>query len=319
MNQKKILIVYYSQSGQLESVLKEIAAPLEEEPGIQVDTIRLRPRNDYPYPWGFFQFLDTFPESVYMEGPELEETGLTGEESYDLIILGNTTWYLSPAPPISSFLKSDAGQKLIKKSHIVSVIACRNMWVRGYIKMREFIEQSGGKIIDNVVLVDQGSSLATFVTTPRWMLTGKKDRMWGVFPPAGVHENEVRRAKRFGYALVDALKKDLEKGGNSLLYGLGAVHVDVRVLPSEFAAHRSFLVWGKILRAVGKPGSFWRKPVLFMYVTFLITLIMTVVPITMFLRVLISPLISGKLKKQKYEFEKPSGSSTERSGQYSDE
>jgi hypothetical protein len=40
---KKVLAVYYSQTGQLTSVIKSICAPLESTPGIEVSYECLQP------------------------------------------------------------------------------------------------------------------------------------------------------------------------------------------------------------------------------------------------------------------------------------
>ena len=47
---------------------------------------------------------------------------------------------------------------------------------------------ASGLTVDNVVVTHQGPPLATFVTTTRALFTGKRDRLWGIFPPAGIPE-----------------------------------------------------------------------------------------------------------------------------------
>ena len=43
----------------------------------------------------------------------------------------------------------------------------------------------GARLIDHVAFTDPGPTLATLVTTPRWMLTGRRDAWLGL-PPAGI-------------------------------------------------------------------------------------------------------------------------------------
>jgi hypothetical protein len=277
---------------------------------------RLEPQHPYPFPWSFFRFLDVFPESVYMDPPSLKPLSLKGDEPFDLVIVAYQVWFLSPSLPITGFLQSETGKKLLSGKPVVTVIACRNMWLMAQEKVKALLQQAGARLLDNVALVDQGSSLLTFITTPRWLLTGNKGSQDGLLPPAGIPDEAIRRAARFGHALLDALSQDREKGDAPLLEGLGAVEVDVRLIPSEKVGTRSFMIWGKLLRKVGVPGSAARKPVLFIYVVFLISLIISVVPLTMVLRTLLRPLMKKRLQAQKDYFELPSGSATTRMACY---
>jgi hypothetical protein len=174
----------------------------------------------------------------------------------------------------------------------------------------------GAKLIDNAVLVDQGPPWATFVTTPRWLLTGNKRGFWGIFPPAGVADDDIRGASRFGRAIADSLQKLETEKDASLLKGLGAVKVNPGYVAGEKIAHRSFFVWGKLFRAIGKTGHPLRRSLLIVYIVFLITMILTVMPLGVIIRALLKPFMKEKLENQVKEYEKPSGSSTERMAQY---
>lgn len=314
---KKVLVVYYSQTEQLTQVIRNICAPLENAAQIDVHYERIEPQQPYPFPWSFFRFLDAFPESVYLDPPPIKPLSLKGDEEFDLILVAYQVWFLSPSLPITAFLKSEVGKQLLAGKPVVTVIACRNMWLMAQEKVKMLLQQAGARLLDNVALVDQGHSLLTFITTPRWLLTGNKGTRGGLLPPAGIAEEAIRRSARFGHALVDGLAHDLERGERPMLEGLQAVDVDIRLIPSEKIGTRSFMIWGKLLRKVGKPGSGVRKPVLFIYVVFLITLIISVVPVTMLLRTLLRPLMRKRLQRQKTYFEQPSGSAADRMMNYS--
>ncbi|MGM0593516.1 MAG: dialkylresorcinol condensing enzyme [Pseudomonadota bacterium] len=313
---KRVLVIYYSQTDQLTRVVRSVCAPLEQDEGVALHYERLEPQQPYPFPWTFFRFLDAFPESVYLDPPPLKPLSLQGDEPFDLVILAYQVWFLSPSLPISAFLQSERGKQLLADRPVVTLIVCRNMWLMAQEKVKVLLHQAGARLLDNVALVDRGSSLATFITTPRWLLTGNKGREGGLLPPAGVAEQDIARASRFGRALAAGLAEDAERGEGPLLHGLGAVEVDVRLIPSEKIGTRSFMIWGKLLRKVGGPGSAARKPVLFIYVVFLVTLIITVVPVTMLLRTLLRPLMRKRLEAQKAYYELPSGSDTTRVSDY---
>lgn len=314
---KKVLAVYYSQTGQLTSVIQSICAPLEASDNVEVHYECLQPQTPYPFPWSFFSFLDAFPESVYLDPPPLQPLSAAAEQEYDLVLIGYQAWFLSPSLPITAFMQSEQGRRLLRGKPVITVIACRNMWLMAQEKMKRLIKDAGGRLLDNVALVDRGSSLLTFITTPRWMLSGNKGKPGGLLPVAGVSQGDIADSARFGRALLPALERGEERGNGPLLYGLHAVEVDARLIPSEKIGTRSFMIWGKLLRSVGGPGSMARKPVLVIYLTFLISLIITVVPLSMLVRSLLRPLMRRRLAEQKEYFEQPSGSNGTRLAEFS--
>jgi hypothetical protein len=309
---KRVLVVYFSQTGQLKRVTQSACAPLAMDAGIQVDWCELKPLQPYPFPWPFFQFFDQFPEAVHLVPPAIQPLNLTDGARYDLVILAYTVWYLSPAPPVTAFLKSEAGRTLLKDTPVITLIGCRNMWLMAQEKTKLLLAEAGARLSDNIVFTDKGSSLATFVTTPRWMLTGKTDSLWGVFPRPGLSDDDIRDASRFGRAILRALKADALDGSKPVLTGLQAATADDRLIASERIGSRSFFIWGKLVRLAGGPGAPQRKLVLMLYVVFLVAMIVTVVPVTMLLRALLRPLLARKLQQLKTGFEQPSGAGSER-------
>jgi len=304
---KRVLVLYYSQTGQLSDVVDSFTSPLRENKNIEIVYQNIKPKKSFPFPWGFIEFFDAFPESVYMDGCEIEEFDISNKE-FDLVILAYTVWFLSPSIPITGFLNSKYS-KLLKNRPVITLIACRNMWLMAQEKVKQRLKEIDVTLIDNVVLTDRGNSFATFITTPRWMLTGKKNSILGL-PKAGVDPKEIENSARFGRVLVDALNNNLEKEKTALLRGLGAVRVDEKLIASEKIAHRSFKIWGGLIKKIGKQGDKKRVPILIFYIIFLITLILTVVPITMLIKPLIRKLNSKKVEQEKNYFEMPSGSNS---------
>jgi hypothetical protein len=308
---KRVLLIQYSQTGQLAAIAEQIVAPLRADSRIVVHVESLAPQPAYPFPWPFFRFLDAFPESAHLVPPVLPTLSLKGDEEFDLVILPYQVWYLAPSLPVTAFLKHPAAARVLHGKPVVTVVACRNMWLLAQEKVKSLLAACGARLIDNVVFTDPSPTLATFITTPRWLLTGKKGGFWGL-PPAGVSDAQVRSARRFGLALRDALHNDHEKGTAPLLAGLAAVQADPTLYISEKAGTRSFYLWGKLLRAAGSPGSPRRVPLLALYVVFLIAAIVTIVPISLALQALLRPLLRRRLDRVKTYFEQPSGSAADR-------
>lgn len=309
MNQKKVLVVSYSQTGQLTKVVNNFTKPFLEDESIQIVHKNIKPKKSYPFPWDLMTFMDTFPESVHLVACEIED--FEDDNDYDLIILSYQVWFLSPSIPVTSFLKSDWAKKKFANKPVITLIGCRNMWIMAQEKMKQLLIDLNANLIDNVVLIDKGNSLETFITTPRWMLTGKKNSILGL-STAGIDENEIVKSQRFGKALLNALKNNKEKENKSLLWGLKAVEVNAKLIKSEKIATKSFLIWGSLIRKLGKPGSLKRKPIVMLYLVFLLFMIITVVPINMIIQSILRIVNEKSVKKQKEFYELPSGSSEER-------
>ena len=313
-NNKKVLLVQYSQTGQLSRVSQSFIEPLMESSTVEVSILNVEPVVDYPFPWGFFEFLNVFPESVYLDPPQLKEFTIDENESFDLVILAYTSWFLSPSLPITAFLQHPSGRKLLNNKPVITLIACRDMWAMSQETIKEMLKDLNAHLIDNVALIDQGST-KSFITTPRWMFTGKKNAFWGL-PKAGIAEEEIVNTRRFGLALDKALQDDKEQTGEALLTGLKAVTVDISKVQSEKIGYRSFKIWGKLLRKVGEQNDPKRKPVLLIYFVFLVCMILTVVPISMILKKILAPFLTDQHAKMKVYFEQPSGSGDERMNEF---
>jgi hypothetical protein len=308
MSNKKVLVVHYdSPSGQLSEVMRNLSAPLSAATGIECHHLVLKPKKLYPFPWPILRFFDTFPEAIYLDPPELESLGLNPTERFDLVILGYQVWFLSPSLPTTAFLKSPEAQATLKDTPVVTVIACRDMWLMAQERTKELLAACGAHLIGNVALVDEAGSIGSFLATPLWMLSGKRGPRWGkLIPRAGIKPEQIRDSRRFGERMVTQLRKG-QPLDTDLLRHLGAVKVNTRLIATEKAARRSFLVWGALLRTLGKPGAWVRQPVVIVYIVFLIALLITVLPISTLFKTLLTPLLHRRIATQRTYFSEPSG------------
>ncbi len=303
---KRILVVHYSQTGQLTDVARAFVAPLLAAPGVEVVFETLAPERPYPFPWPFLEFLDAFPESVYQVPPPMRPFQVDPAAQFDLVILAYQVWFLSPSLPMTGFLQSETAAKLLRGRPVITLIACRNMWLVAQEKVKKRLSEIGAHLIDNVVLVDAAGGFLSFVATPLWLLTGNKGPR-GFIPAAGVAPREIEAAARFGARIAAALAAGPLDPSRSLLRGLGAVRVNEKLIASEQIAHRSFLVWGRLLRALGPPGAAARRPLLAFYSAFLITMILTVMPVAALLKLARQPLTRGRIRRQRAYYAAPSG------------
>jgi hypothetical protein len=315
---KSVLVVSYSQSGQLGDIVAALSRPLLEA-GVRVQHEVLRPAPAFPFPWPFFAFLDAFPESVRLDPRPNQALTLAPEEvngaDFDLVILAWPVWYLSPAQPITAFLQSAAAKRLLGGRPVVSVVACRNMWLSAFDTLKTLVAEAGGRLVDHVAFTDESPALATFITTPRWMFTGRRDRFCGL-PPAGVSAQQTAGAARFGTALAQALERDEETRDQPMLGGLRAVKVAPHLILSERAGRRAFQVWSGLIRRCGRAGQRRRIPALVLFLIYLVVLIVTVVPLNLALQRLAAPLLARRLAALAQHYEQPSGAGDARMTAY---
>ncbi|QMT40958.1 dialkylrecorsinol condensing enzyme [Neisseria shayeganii] len=301
---KHVLLVSYSQTGQLSRLCDSFVRDLAAADDIHVERLVLQPERPFAFPWRFMDFFNTFPETVHLR-PAPNRPFSLARERYDLVIIAYTVWFLSPAQPITAFLQSAQAAKVLRHTPVVTLIGCRNMWLMAQEKTKKLLDKTEARLVGNVVKIDQCSSAASFITTPLWMLTGRKKAVsW--LPEAGISEAEIEDAARFGRRIAEQLRS----GGpldETLLQGMGAVKVNEKLILSERFAHRSFYLWGKLIMAAGRRSPLLRRAMVAFYVVFLIAIILTVVPVSALLKRLLAPLMRDKIRREKAYYSWPSG------------
>ncbi|WP_437882506.1 dialkylrecorsinol condensing enzyme [Pseudomonas sp. LRF_L74] len=302
---RQVLVVHYSQTGQLSRLARSVCAPLQRD-GIHVDFLALQPAQPYPFPWPFLGFFRIFPETVLMQPQPLQPLTVDPDKRYDLVILAYQVWFLSPSLPFTSFLASSEAARLLKGVPVVTLIGCRNMWLMAQEKVKLRLQALGARLVDNIVLTDACGTAASFLATPLWMFTGRQ-KPYGWVPRAGIDEREIAAASRFGEAIASRLLGDDRPVESPMLGGLGAVTVDEKLIASEKVGNRSFKLWGRLLSLLGPQQSLRRGIGLVLYIAFLICLILTVVPISALLKKVLAPLFKARIQREKAYFAGPSG------------
>lgn len=302
---RRVLVIHFSQTGQLERLARSVCEPLQASDGVQVDFLPIEPATPYPFPWPFLTFFRIFPETVLMRPEPLRPLAVDPAQRYDLVILAYQVWFLSPSRPIGSFLATPAAAQLLRDTPVVTLIGCRNMWLMAQEKVKARLAALGARLVDNVALVDACGTAASFLATPLWLFTGRR-QAWSWVPPAGIDEAEIAAARRFGAAMAARLAQPgpIEA---PMLQGLGAVRIDEKLIASERVGARSFRLWAQLLAWLGPQGSRRRDLGLLVYILFLVSLIATVVPVTALLKRLLAPLSRARIARQKRYFAAPSG------------
>lgn len=257
---KEVLIIYYSQTGQLTDILKNIAASFSAEK-INCTFYEILPKKKFPFPWQQEEFYGVFPETFLQIPTPLEPIPAeiiqahvpAGQQKYDLVILGYTTWYLTPSIPINSFLKSAEAKTLLNNTPVVTVSASRNMWIMAQEKVKKLLIANNAKLVGNIALVDKHLNHISVITIVHWLMGGKKTRMFGIFPKPGVSDADIKATSRFGAPIQEAIVQNEFTQLQQNLLKLGAVKIKPSLIATDIRGNVVFSKWAKHL--VKKEGK----------------------------------------------------------------
>jgi len=293
---KRVLIVTFSQSGQLDKIVSNISNYLPDN--IDVHYERLKPIPPFPFPWKDISFYDAMPESVKMIPSNLEHLTFNPETDFDLIILGFSIWFLSSPIPLTTFLKSDEAKRVMVGKPVITVIGARNMWVMAQEDIKKMILDIGGHLAGNIVLNDRHNNLISVVTIIYWMMTGKKERYLGLFPKPGISDTDIINVKRFSPVIAEALNSDNFSGLQDRLLSLKAVELSPNIVSTEEKGKRIFRIWAGFILKKGGSGSTKRVRRLIMFKWYLLFVIFVVSPIVSVFFYLTWPLFYVKIRKK---------------------
>lgn len=295
---KSILVIHYSQTGQLTEIVGNIAAGLNSD--YEVEYCRIEMEKPFPFPWNEKSFFGVFPET-FMEIPDkikpIPEKFVS--KKYDLIILGYQVWYLTPSLPINSFLATPQAKKILAHTPIVTVIGCRNMWIMAQEKMKKKLQDLEANLVGNIVLIDRHINHISVITIVKWMYTGKKQKYLGIFPKPGVSQNDINESVRFGSIISRHLKENTLLELQPELIKAGAIDIKPFLITTDERANVIFKKWATFIRSKGNPDSPKRSVWLKIFKYYLLIAIWVIAPIVFILFLIKYPFSTHKIKRDK--------------------
>ena len=242
---KKILAIYYTQSGQMGEIINSFTAPISEA-GATVEKVQVKPVTEYKFPWKGNHFFSVMPDCVLSVPTSLQPFRLK-EKSYDLVILGYQPWFLSPSIPSNSIVNHPDFKAILKDTPVLTISAGRNMWLNAYDRIRKSLKAAGGKLVGNIALVDKHLNPVSFVTIFYWMLTGKKERYLNIFPKPGVSDEDISNTAVFGSIVAKHLETGEWSNLQQELLDQKAVVVKYPLMFIEGKAKIIFAAWAKFI------------------------------------------------------------------------
>lgn len=242
---KKVLAIYYTQSGQMEQIMNTFTSPMVEA-GLSVEKVRIKLAAGYSFPWTGKSFFSVMPPAV-LGIPEPLEPLNFNSKNYDLIIMGYQPWFLSPSIPSNSLLNNAGFKALLVSTPVVTISAARNMWINAFMRIKKMLNDAGAKLVGNVALVDKHHNVVSFITIFYWMLTGKKQKYLNLFPKPGVDESDIANTVYFGQTVLKHLTDGDLDNLQSALIEQKAVEINYKLMFIETRAKPIFDVWAKFI------------------------------------------------------------------------
>ncbi|MFL9484609.1 hypothetical protein ACI6Q2_17640 [Chitinophagaceae bacterium LWZ2-11] len=290
---KKVLAIYFSQSGQLGEIIERFTAPIIEA-GVTVETVRVSMATDYPFPWSAERFFSVMPDCVLSVPGQLAPFQLK-EQSYDLIIVGYQAWFLSPSIPFNSLMQQPGFRNVLKDTPVITVTGARNMWISAYERVKTLLKDADAKLVGNIALVDRHANFVSFVTIFHWLLRGKKDRYLNIFPKPGVSDEDIANMSTWGKLILPYINKGEWQGLQAELIAKKALEVKYNLMFIESRARPIFAFWAKFI-VKRKNQTAW----LTVYKYYLIIALFLGAPVLLLLdAIFIKPFSSKRIKAKK--------------------
>jgi hypothetical protein len=275
----RILVLYFTQSGQQREILASLVKPFQEAGeryDIHFEELKLKEK--FPFPWSGYDFFNAFPETFNQQPCALEPLSAKAFGVFDLIILGYQPWFLTPSRPVSSFLQSSEGKKILNGKPVVTILGCRNMWLGAQEKVKARLREANAHLVSHVALADRSGNLTSLVTILRWMFTGRRNSFW-FFPAAGVSQKDIEHAAVFGAMIKTAFERHEWTGLQPALNGEGAIVVKPNLVLMEKRGQKAFSIWAKFVASGGPLHSAGRNMRVYLFMYLLPTAIFILTPL----------------------------------------
>ena len=299
---KNILILYYSQTGQLKNIVDSITKPWLNSNSFSVDFVEYKPVNPYPFPWSSDAFFDVFPESREGITCPMLEINIDESKHYDLIVFAYQVWYLSPSIPAWSILNSPQLSSFLKGKNVLTVLGVRNMWVQAHQRVQQKLKNLKAQTVGNIVLSDPANNLVSVITVIKWLINGNQGPS-GVWPRSGVPQKRIEEAQKYGQIIQTAIENNKLEALQKQLVKAGAVDLDFVLKTIEANGFRIFGIWARLILKKGKAGNPKRLFRVRVFKYYLLFMIFGLAPIASLIFRIINlifyPIIQNHLKNLK--------------------
>lgn len=270
----KVAVFYYSQTGQALNIVQNVCRPLQEA-GCELVYKNIEPVTPFPFPWSYMNFFQAFPETRLCTPAPIKDFDFADVEDADMVLISGQSWYLSPSQPIEAFLQNANVRNYLKGRNVATLNGCRNMWAMGQKEIRKQLAEAGAHYVGFAVLQDEHPNLVSLFTIVRWLFYDNKYSK----PRAGVSDENVAGANRFGQPLLNALKTGDYTTLQQSWADLGGIPYRSFLVFVERIGHRMFGKWAKFCQKKGGPNAKERNTRVFMFSLYVFFALLVASPI----------------------------------------
>jgi flavodoxin len=215
----RVLILYYSFTNQTQRVAEamgEVFRELDCEVELcNIEFVDEHYRIERPFKPVIRKLLSWFLPQVLGKcgAVRVPEEILNG--NYDLICLGSPTWWLNPAMPVVSFLKSSSAGGLLEGKQFAVFAVCRGLWRNNVRRVKKLARKQGATFVDAAAFCFQGNQVQSALSFISYMQNDANlDRFWGVqIYEFGIAQEGIAKAKEFAHQLAAGLEEESENDG----------------------------------------------------------------------------------------------------------
>jgi len=297
---KNVLVIYFSQSGQLKEIAENISVPFLQNEEIKTTFYNIETVHKFPFPWDNESFFGAFPETFKQIPTEIiPPNNEILQTKFDLVLLHYQVWYLSPSIPVNSFLRSSYAKQILNDVPVVTINGSRNMWALAQEKVKVLLKDVNAHLVGNIALTDRNINLVSVVTIVDWMFSGIKRKAYGIFPLPGVSSKEINEASKFGNII---LKHFLNNTLNQLqkeLVANNAVEYRWFLVSMDQKGNKMFKIWSSLILKF--PSK--RSNLLKMFKIYLFCAIWILSPIVHLIETILFPIRYFSIQKKKKYFQ----------------
>lgn len=297
---KNVLVIYYSQSGQLKEIAENISLPFKNNEQVNLTYYNIETVRNFPFPWDNGTFFGIFPETFKQISSEIippNDTIL--QTKFDLVLLHYQVWYLTPSIPINSFLKSNFARTILNNVPVITISGSRNMWALAQEKVKLLLKDLNAPLVGNIALTDRNINLISVITVVDWMFSGVKRNTYGFLPKPGVSSKEIKESSKFGTVILPYLLSNSYEGLQQNLVANGAVEFRWFLVSMDQKANKMFNIWsGLILKNKNS-----KKLLLKLFKGYLFFAIWILSPIVHLIETILFPIRYFSIQKKKKYFQ----------------
>jgi multimeric flavodoxin WrbA len=200
VSKKRVLIIYYSFSGQTQLLIQRVAAGIMEG-DLEVSIERLHPVRQIPFPFLSWRSMSrVMILSFFRKRVKVQTNEALLDSKWDMILLAGPTWSYSPSGPVLDFLDR-YGNTLCKGTTVLPLISCRSYWRTHYWCLKCILNRLGARVLSPMVFLHS--------STEPWRTIGLFLQLMGRLPR---RESSWfrRRYPRYGHSreqYADALEQ----------------------------------------------------------------------------------------------------------------